>query len=121
VRTPALSSILLAGVDRRHAAAIWIAWSVGYACSVLGVHRVIARHRRAAGQLDRLLALALGGITLASIALSAWAPIAILSAPLAAVSTGLALRPPRATRLRVVGLVLVFASVLSGSMALLAG
>jgi hypothetical protein len=109
------------GLPVMHAAMIWGAWTIGYACSVVAVHRVIARHRAGPAMIDRILIAACAGTTLAGIALAGWTPIAAVVVPLAASATGLVLHPPRANRLRAVGVALVIASIVSGGIAIVIG
>jgi hypothetical protein len=108
------------GLAWPRAAALWAAWTVRYACSVVAVHRVIARHRRAATAADRGLAAAAVGITVAVAALATAAAIAAPAVPLAGASAMLLIAPPRATRLRAVGVALVIASIASGALAIAA-
>lgn len=106
------------GLPWQAAAALWGAWAAGYACSVVAVHRVIARHRRAASAIDLGLAAAVVGITLGSAALARAVSLAAAAVPLAAVSAVLLAVPPRATRLRAIGVALVVASVASAAIAI---
>jgi hypothetical protein len=98
------------------AVTMWAAWSVGFGCSVVAVHRVIARNKRAAALADVAIALALVGVALATAATAIIEPLALVAMPLAAASAALALRPPSARRLRAIGVALVVAS--SGSIAI---
>jgi hypothetical protein len=104
------------GISLQDALVVWAAWSAGYACCVLAVHRVLARHRGARSvkevlTIAAILALAIG-CTLAV------TPIGLAVLPLAASALALALHPPRATKLRAVGIALVTASIASGAMVL---
>jgi len=106
------------GVPWQLAATLWGAWAVGYACSVVAVHRVIARHKRAASWLDAAVATALAIVTVASCTLATVIPTAGVTAPLAVIAFGLAVHPPRATRLRAVGVALVVASLVSATISI---
>ncbi len=108
------------GLNVPHAIAIWCAWSVGYACSVAAVHRVLARHRRPVTVVDRVLFAALVGVIGGTVAIATVAPVALVALPLAAIATILVLRPPAARRLRAVGVALVLASALASVVELLA-
>jgi hypothetical protein len=99
------------GLEVRAALLIWAAWSIGYVATVIAVHRVIARHRCARAAADVAAAAALIACALGCAALVAADPIAALALPLVALSAALVVRPPRATRLRAVGVALVIASV----------
>ena len=105
--------MVAAGMPIGEAFAIWAAWAIGYACSVAAVHRVLVRHRRPATWVDRALALAFGGGIAAAIADRAAWPFAAIAVPLAAVALALVVKPPRATRMRTVGVILVIASVVA--------
>lgn len=107
------------GVSVRDALVIAGAWSIGYASTVFAVHRVIARHRTAASRVDTMHALALTAIAAACVASAGLVePLASVAAPLAIASIALVIRPPRATRLRAVGVALVAASVIAAMLAL---
>jgi len=108
----ALPVAAAAGVAPRAALEIWIAWAVGYACTVVAVHRVIARHRAAATWVDPVLAIACAAVAGAG----AW--LGVLEAvPLALAASALVIWPPSARRLRAVGVALVIASVAAGAIA----
>lgn len=109
--------VVASGGTNDAALALWAAWAIGFACTVIAVHRVIARHRAAASWHDVLAIALLAAITAASVVLVIRGSVIGAAAPLALVSTALALRPPRATYLRTIGVVLVVAAVASGSMA----
>lgn len=101
------------GIGAKAAALLWIAWSIGFVASVFGVHRVIARHRRAATIVDRELVVALVVLLICLGALGRSQPLLLTASPLVAVSALLIAHPPRACRLRAVGVVLVIASIAS--------
>jgi hypothetical protein len=112
--------VVASGMSWQLAACIWAAWAVGYACSVIAVHRVIARHKRAPTRIDAIVGAALAAVTLAVVALVAWTPLAMVALPLAMAGTVLAINPPSARRLRAIGVALVIASVASGTIAIVA-
>jgi len=104
--TGASAPVMVAsGVAVCSALAIWAAWAIGYACSVAAVHRVLARHRHPASWIDRVLAIAFASVIACG--------RAVIAAPLALVALALVVKPPRATRMRAVGVALVIASVIS--------
>ncbi|MCX5746003.1 MAG: hypothetical protein NT062_26290, partial [Proteobacteria bacterium] len=113
-------TVVASGLAWQPALAVWGAWAVGYAASVVAVHRVLGQrwHRNAPGSELRLAValaviavVAVSGVTLASAAAS-------VAIPLVAISTSLILRPPRPTRLRAIGVALVVASVVSAAIAI---
>jgi hypothetical protein len=109
--------LVASGASQRAALLVWAAWAVGYACTVVAVHRVIARHRAAATWRDTVALLVLAAVTTTALALLARGSLAGAAAPLALASAILAARPPRATYLRTIGVVLVFASLAAGALA----
>lgn len=109
---------IASGVQWQLAAMLWVAWAVGYACSIVAVHRVLARHKRAASWLDAAVVTVLALVTLASCMLAGVIPAAGVTAPLAVVAFGLAVHPPRATRLRAVGVALAIASLVSATISI---
>lgn len=102
------------GLAWQDAALIAFGWSIGYACSVVAVHRVIARHRRAATWRDRCVAIALAAIAAAAGAFAL--PLVVAAVPLAALAAILAIRPPSAAHLRAIGVALVIASLVAGAL-----
>lgn len=106
------------GASLLDAFAFWGAWAVGYAASVVAVHRVIARHRKPPTWLDPLLASALLCVIAACVGLASWHPFWVLALPFAVIAGYLVMRPPRATKLRAVGVALVISSVASMAIAL---
>jgi hypothetical protein len=110
--TGAAAPVAVAGGASLAAAfATWAAWTIGFGCSVIAVHRVLARHRREPRVLDRMVAVALAGVAVIA------ALVAVAAVPLCAIATVLVLRPPPATRLRAIGVALVIASLASGVLA----
>ncbi len=120
IALPGAAAVVAAasGVAPCDAFALWATWSVGYAASVVAVHRVIARHRKPATWWDPLLAAALACVTTASLALAFWHPLWAVASPLAGIASVLAIRPPKATKLRAIGVALVIASVASLAIAI---
>lgn len=107
-----------ASVDPCTARLVWVAWSIGYACTVVAVHRVIARHRKpAATWADHAIAIALLALVAGGAVLAREVRPALLALPLALAAAVLVLRPPSARRLRAIGVALVVASLVSGSLA----
>lgn len=106
------------GVSWPTAAILWVAWSFGYACSVVGVHRVIARHKQAASWTDATIVTALATAMIVSCVLVVQTPATAVALPLVAIATLLAIHPPAATRLRAIGVALVVASMVSSSLAI---
>lgn len=101
------------GASWQVAAWLWAAWALGYAGSVVGVHCVLSRNKRAASWQDVCVGIAVTTVTLGVIVLGGQVPLARVAVPLLASGAILALRPPRARYLRTVGVVLVIASALS--------
>ncbi len=99
---------------------VWSAWTVGYAASVVAVHRVIARHRRAATAVDWMVATSLVGATIGAALLARSSSVALVALPLLACTTLLVLHPPRATRLRAIGVALAAMSAVSTWLAMAA-
>jgi hypothetical protein len=87
---------------------LWIAWSLGYAATVIAVHRVIARNRQTATLIDHVSAGVAIAFTIATLFAHAWPAV-----PLIATSAYLLVRPPPAKYLRTIGLALVAASSIS--------
>ena len=92
-----------AGAAQHVALAWWLGWATGFGATVVAVHRVIARHKHPASLVDHVLGVA--GLA-ASVALLATARAhltCLLAAPLVVAATAIILAPPRANRLRAVG------------------
>jgi len=111
----ALPVAVAAGAPIAHGLAISGAWSLGFACTVLAVHRVIARHRRPAGLVDGALVVGLAATAVVARSLGL-AP----AAPLVLASAGIAIWSPPATRLRAIGVALVAAAVGSAAVVICA-
>lgn len=112
IALPAASApiAVASGISSHTASLLWLAWSIGYAASVLAVHRVIARHRRAATWIDRVIVLALGAALAVVFVAGMEIPLLLSALPLVALSGGLVVWPPRANHLRAIGVALVAAS-----------
>jgi hypothetical protein len=109
------SSVVLAasGTAVGEALRWWLGWAIGFSATVIAVHRVIARHRRPATAIDRFLAIGLlAGSALLLATASRCSPSA-LAAPLVVLATGIVAVPPRATRLRTVGIAIVVMAAVS--------
>ena len=107
--TGAAAPVAVAGGASLAAAGwMWISWALGYALTVIAVHRVIARHKRPASLADVIAFV----VTLVAVCGLAYRGLAI-GLPLAAVSLALLIVVPSAKHLRAIGFVLVGASVAS--------
>ena len=106
------------GLSPRGALVIWGAWSLGYATSVIAVHHVIARHQRASSLADVPRALALTLLCAAIAALGLHDPTAWFAIPLAALAAVVLARPPRATRLRALGIGFLVLSLAAAAFAI---
>lgn len=107
------------GLPSSHAVLVWAAWALGFAASVVAVHRVIARHRASATIVDRVVgALLVIATAMAAAVVARAASTAAVALPLLVFSTAIVLYPPRATRLRAIGVALVAASCLSVTVAI---
>lgn len=109
--------LVASGASLCTASLAWAGWAIGYACTVVAVHRVIARHRSEASWHDGLAAIVLLTLTAGAIVLLARGTPAGLATPLALAGTILVFRPPRATYLRAIGVALVVASVIAAGLA----
>lgn len=119
--TGASAPVLVAGGAARGAAlATWLGWSLGFGATVVAVHRVIARHKRAATRIDRILAAALVAIAIACGAVGLRAPAIAIAAPLVVLAAILVVAPPAASRLRMIGIAIVIAALGASVLALLA-
>lgn len=100
------------GVSPTTALWIWGAWSLGFAATVIAVHRVIARHRRPVGLADLVSA-----ITLAAAVIALLQTRMYLALPLVVIALGVVVWPPRATRLRALGVLVTVVAATSGACA----
>jgi len=108
------------GMPPAGALVIWGAWSVGYATTVVAVHRVLAHHRRAGAHGAAGSALAVGAACVALVALGWRAPAAWFASPLVALAAAIVVHPPRATRLRAIGVGFLVSSIVAGAGAVIA-
>lgn len=92
---------------------LWLAWGLGFAASVLAVHRVIARHKRAATRVDTWHAV---GLLACALAAASGARPLVLAAPLVALSALLVIAPPSAKRLRAIGVAVALVSLVIGGL-----
>lgn len=119
--TGAAAPVLVAGgATPGTAVAVWLGWSLGFGATVVAVHRVIARHRRPASWIDRILAVALVAATAGSAALGWQALPLAIAASLTGLAAALVAVPPAATRLRAIGVAIAIAAAVSGAVAVLA-
>ena len=93
------------------ALAVWLAWSLGLAATILAVHRVLARHRHPRAWPDTALTVALVAAILSCLILPT--PLARIPLPLCVAALALVLRPPRATHLRAIGFTLLAAAAVT--------
>jgi hypothetical protein len=110
-----------AGTAPVTALAVWSGWALGFGASVIAVHRVMARHKRAATLIDRALAIGLTAATLVCLALSTRSATARIAAPLVTISVLLVIAPPSAARLRTVGVAIAVTAAVSCALALALG
>lgn len=108
------------GAAPRPALLHWLGWAIGFGATVIAVHRVIARHKRPATRVDRLLALGLVAGSAWLIATATRHPTSTIAAPLVLLAAGLVTVPPRATRLRAVGVAIAVTAAVSGVLEVLA-
>jgi hypothetical protein len=87
---------------------------------VIAVHRVLARHRRASSHIDRILILTGLACSAALAAMARASVAAIIAAPLVAAATLIIAAPPRATRLRAVGIAITIVAAIAGTLAVAA-
>ncbi|TMQ05682.1 MAG: hypothetical protein E6J90_48270 [Deltaproteobacteria bacterium] len=113
--TGAVAPVLAAdGAAPGAAAAIWLGWAVGFGASVVAVHRVIARHKRAASWLDMALAVGLAAVAGACLATAARSVASLVAAPLVTTAAVLVVFPPPASRLRAVGVAIAASAGAAG-------
>ncbi|CAN5713703.1 hypothetical protein BH11MYX3_BH11MYX3_35060 [soil metagenome] len=100
------------GLSWQTAAVLWLAWSIGYAASVVSVHEVLRRNRRAwPGLALAVLAVATGCASVVERELLA-------ALPLVGVGAFVAIRLPSARRVRSIGVAMVVASTGAAALAL---
>ena len=101
------------GMDARDALVIWFGWSLAYATTVIAVHHVIARHRRASSAVPARAAIIVALVSAVLAASVLAVPAMWFACPLAIVALIVFVWPPRATRLRAVGIAFLASSILS--------
>ncbi len=101
------------GMAAREALVIWLGWSLAYATTVIAVHHVIARHRRASSPVGVRSGMVVALYCVALAASITAFPSAWFATPLAIVALIVFVRPPRATRLRAVGIAFLASSIVS--------
>jgi YwiC-like protein len=111
------------GMAPGDALVIWGGWALGYAATVIAVHHVLAGHRRPAPGRDRrhrstsVRAIVVAGLGAAITGLAVRAPVAWFATPLVGLAAAILVRPPRATRLRAIGIGFLICSVVSAAWA----
>jgi len=96
------------------AIALWAAWSIGFGAIVVAVHRVLARHKRSASMIDRVVAAVLVATTVVGGLALVTRPVLVAAVPLAALATMLVIVAPSASRLRAIGIATVVVASASG-------
>jgi hypothetical protein len=91
----------------------WLGWAIGFCATVVAVHRVLARHKRPATVVDRSLAIGLLASSALLLATASCYRTSAIAAPLVVLATVVVAFPPRATRLRAVGIGIVAAAAVS--------
>ncbi len=99
----------------------WLAWSVGFGCTIVAVHRVMRRRSKTAGGSLAAAIAASAAATLAAVAGIVAVPALAAAAPLVVPSAWIVARPPPVTRLRAIGVTLAIASVASVVTSAIAG
>jgi YwiC-like protein len=100
------------GLPWQTAVALWLAWSIGYASSVVAVHEILRRNRRA------LPGLALAALAIATASASIYVRELVVAVPLVGLGAFVAIRLPPARRVRAIGVALVVASSAAAVLAL---
>jgi hypothetical protein len=108
--------MVASGVAWQSAMLVWVAWSIGFACSVIAVRRVISRHRKASTWRDSIVVLSFGVVTTLTAIAARDEPVYLASALLACFATLIAARPPSASRLRPIGVLLTVVAIAAGAM-----
>jgi len=98
---------------------LWLAWIVGFGCTILGVHRVIERGKAARSAFDIAtgFVFAAAGVALAIFATRDWMLVA--GSPLALGAGVVAFLAPPPAKLRTIGFAMVGASLVAIALALL--
>ena len=112
VLTGAAAPVAVAsGASLATAASAWAMWAIGYAFTVIAVHRVLARHRHPPSWIDALAVSAAVAIACALLMAELLVPL-----PLVVCSICVIVLAPSARRLRTIGFVLVGASVIASAL-----
>lgn len=98
----------------------WLGWALGFCATVIAVHRVLARHNRPATAIDRFLAMGLLASSALLLATAGRCSTSAIAAPLVWLATGIVAAPPRATRLRAVGIAITGAATVSAVLGVVA-
>ncbi len=105
------------GVPQLDALVIWLAWSAGFATTILTVHGILARHRD-----PKRTDLEVHAVMLVVVAAGVWmSSTAIVALPLAIASMIIALIKPSAKRLSRVGIAATIAAATSAGLAIVVG
>jgi hypothetical protein len=107
--------MVASGASWQAAAVVWAAWSLGYACTVVAVHRVLDAVKRTRSGGDLAIAAALAIIACTAFVAAPRIPAALASAALAAAAAVVAFRLPSPRRLRVIGVAMTLVSVAAGT------
>lgn len=112
-------ALVAGGASIATAAGAWLGWSVGFGATVLAVHRVLARHKRAAGPIDRVMTVGLVAASAVAIAFAFRCAAATIAAPLLTLAGVVTLAPPPARHLRAVGVVIAIVAAGSAVLAII--
>ena len=105
------------GAAPRDVLVVWGAWALAFALTVIAVHHVLARHRRVpTSSAPRWIAAV--GVATALGALIAVAARAAFALPIAIAAIAVLVVPPRATRLRAVGIGFALMAGMAGAIAI---
>ena len=106
---------MASGAQWRDASLMWAAWAIGYAYTIVAVHRIIERNRKSWSSSDLVVAAcALLGVAVLAVTGYEHARVAL---PLALAATVTIAAKPSARRLRTIGIVLVGASLIAVGLA----
>ncbi len=100
------------GLPWQITAALWVAWTLGYASSVVAVHEVLRRQRR------RAPGLSLAGLGIVVACASISVRELVVALPLVGLGAVVAIRLPPAKRVRAIGVALVIAATAGAVLAL---
>lgn len=122
VALPGASAVVLvaSGAPVDVAALQWLGWAIGFGATVIAVHRVLARHKRPATAVDPVLAIALLVIATLLVAIAGRSSTSAIAIPLVLLATATIAAPPRATRLRALGIAIATTAALSAALGVMA-